>query len=266
MKQSIPLALLALIAVLLFSHPQTVWAQIDGPMVSDPGELLLQGNGHYQEGRFQEALAAYQDVLEAGFESPDLYYNMGNAYFKLSELGGSILNFEKALSLRPRDADAWANLELAKSLTADEIQPLPRFWVLSVFSWWTEFLPRGGLILTVVLAYLFLATGLCVRVLSQGPKPKQLASWVLVGSGVALLLFGTTLLAREGYLGGAERGVIMVEEVAVQSAPSEEGDLTLFHVHEGTTVRLDQRTEEWSEIVLEDGRVGWVLSGAIETI
>lgn len=266
MKQGIPLSLLFLVAVLLFSHPQAVWAQIQGPPVSDPGGLLLEGNSHYQEGRFQDALAAYEGVLEAGFESPDLYYNLGNAYFKLGDLGGSILNFERALSLSPRDADARANLELAKSLTADEIEPLPRFWVLSLLSWWTEFLPRGGLILTVVLAYLFLATGLCVRVLSQGPKPRQLASWVLVGSGVALLLFGTTLLAREGFLGGSDRGVIMVEEVAVQSAPSEEGDLTLFHVHEGTSVRLDQRTEEWSEIVLEDGRVGWVPSGTVETI
>ena len=58
----------------------------------------------------------------------------------------------------------------------------------------------------------------------------------------------------------------MLQEVAVQSAPSDEGDLTLFQAHEGTTVRLDQRTEEWSEIVLEDGRVGWVPSGTMEII
>jgi tetratricopeptide (TPR) repeat protein len=266
MTNRISLASLCLAVALLSSGPEALSAQEVGLRLEDPSEILLQGNDHYQEGRFQEALSAYEGILESGFESPDLYYNLGNAYFKLGDLGGSILNFEKALSLRPRDADTRANLGLARSLTVDEIEPLPRFWVLSLLSWWTEFLPRGGLILTVVLAYLLMATGLCVRILSRSPKPRELGTWVLAGSGIAFLLFGSTLLAREGFLGGSDRGVIMVEEVAVQSAPSNEGDLTLFHVHEGTTVRLDQRTEEWNEIVLEDGRVGWVPSGTMEII
>jgi SH3-like domain-containing protein len=77
---------------------------------------------------------------------------------------------------------------------------------------------------------------------------------------------GLTLLARDGVLGGTAWGVILDQEVAVQSAPSPEDDLTLFHVHEGTKVRLDQRTEAWSEVVLEDGRVGWVPTGSLEEI
>jgi SH3-like domain-containing protein len=89
---------------------------------------------------------------------------------------------------------------------------------------------------------------------------------VAVGAGIGILLSGTPLLAREGVIARADWGIIMVEEVAVQSAPSEEDDLTLFHVHEGTKVRLDQRTELWSEIVLEDGKVGWVPSGVLEII
>ena len=74
------------------------------------------------------------------------------------------------------------------------------------------------------------------------------------------------MLAREGILGGSQWGIILTEEVAVQSAPSSEDDLTLFHVHEGTKVRLDQVTDVWSEVVLEDGRVGWVPSQALEPI
>ena len=73
---------------------------------------------------------------------------------------------------------------------------------------------------------------------------------------MVLLLMGATLLAREGVLAETQWGIILVEEVAVQSAPSGEDDLTLFHLHEGTKVRLDQVTEGWTEVVLEDGRVG----------
>ncbi len=213
-----------------------------------------------RKGISPERWKAYQAILQSGFESPDLFYNLGNAYFKTGDLGRSILNYEKALRLRPRDPDTQANLELARSITADEIEPLPRFWVLSAVAWWVELFPRRGLALTVALAYLFGGGGLCVRILSQGPGPRRIGSWVAAGAGLGLLLFGTTLLAREGALGGADWGIILVEEVAVQSAPSEEDDLTLFHVHEGTKVRLDKTTDLWSEIVLEDGRVGWIPS------
>jgi tetratricopeptide (TPR) repeat protein len=224
------------------------------------------GNARYQDNDFSGALDAYRDILEAGLESPDLYYNLGNVYFKLGELGRSILNYERALRLAPGDPDVLANLELARSLTADEIEPLPRFWVLSVASWWTDLLPRRMLILAVVLTYSLAAAGICVRILSRRAALARMGMWLLVGGGLGLLLLGSTLLAREGAFGRTEWGVVMVEEVQVRSAPASEDDLTLFRVHEGTKVRLDQRTELWSEVVLEDGRVGWVPSEVLETI
>jgi len=228
--------------------------------------MIQMGNVRYQEGDFTGALEAYESVFQAGLENADLHYNLGNVYFKTGNLGRSILGYERALRLRPHDPDTRANLELARSLTADEIEPLPRFWVLSVTSWWANLLPRGALILTVVLTYVLGAAGLCARVLSRRPGPARIGSWVLVGSAIGFLLFGSTLLSREGVLGGRDWGVILVEEVAVQSAPSDEDNLTLFRVHEGTKVRLDQRTGLWSEIVLEDGKVGWIPSNVFEII
>lgn len=229
-------------------------------------ELIQRGNQLYQEGDFTGALEAYLTVMEAGFEGADLFYNLGNAYFKTGELGNSILNYERALRLRPRDPDVQANLELVRSLTADEVEPLPRFWVFSVVSWWGNLLPRFGLIALVVAAYLLAAAGLCIRILSSRARIAGWGTWMAGGAAIVLLVFGTTLLAREGILGGADWGVVMAGEVAVQSAPSSEDNLTLFLVHEGTKVRIDQETDTWSEIVLEDGRVGWVPTEALETI
>ena len=229
-------------------------------------DFLERGNQLYQEGDFSGALEAYQAILQSGFESADLYYNLGNAHFKVGDLGRSILNYERAARLRPRDPDIQANLQLARSITADEIEPLPRFWVLSAMAWWVEIFPRKGLALTVSLAYFLGALGLCLRILSRGPGPRRVGAWTAAGAGLGLLLFGATLLAREGLLGGSDRGIVLAEEVAVQSAPSGEDDLTLFHVHEGTKVRLEQTTDLWSEIVLEDGRVGWIRSELIEAI
>jgi tetratricopeptide (TPR) repeat protein len=246
--------------------PLGVDAQEIAPVGIDADAMVQNGNQLYQDGDFHGALAAYEEVLQAGYEGVDLYYNMGNAYFKTGNLGRSILSFERALRIQPGDPDAQANLELARSLTADEIEPLPRFWVLSVVSWWVNLLPRGGLILTVILAYLLGAAGLSVRILFRQPAPVRVGTWILLAGSAVFLLFGSTLLAREGVIGGSEWGVIIVEEVPVQSAPSAEDNLTLFLVHEGTKVRLDQRTEEWTEIVLEDGKVGWVPSRVFEII
>jgi len=270
------------VAVLLPTHPhsamaeanfQGIQAEASQGQVPEASSLPVDGEGLfdlgnrlYQEGRFDGALEAYQAVLEGGFESADLYYNLANAHFKTGDLGRSILNYERALRSRPRDPDIRANLELARSLTADEVEPLPRFWVLSAISWWVNLFPRGWLVVLVGFSYLLGATGLCVVLLSRRPPRRRLGAWVAGGGALGLLLLGATFLARAGILGGTEWGVILTEAVPVQSAPSDDDDLTLFHVHEGTRVRIDQNTDTWLEIVLEDGKVGWVPSGVLEII
>lgn len=229
-------------------------------------EIYEQGNQLYQAGDHAAALEAYQAVRAAGFESSDLYYNLGNAYFKTGDLGRSILHYERALRLASRDPDVLANLELARSLTADEVEPLPRFWLLSAFWWWVDLLPRSALIAVVSTAYLLAMGGLCVRILSRGLTVGRVGAWLAAGGGVVVLLVGTNLLIRELGAGEPVRGIILVEEVAVQSAPAADDDLTLFQVHEGTRVRVDQRTETWSEVVLDDGKVGWVPTEVMEII
>jgi hypothetical protein len=232
----------------------------------DPVALYQRGNRLYQEDNYRGAVEAYRRVLEGGVESADLYYNLGNAHFKAGNLGRAILNYERALRLRPRDSDIRANLELARSLTADEIEPLPRFWVFSVLSWWVNLLPRTGLLLALVSAYLVGAGGVILLILSRRPALGRLGTWLAAGGGLGILLFGCTLLVRERMVGEVEWGIVMVESAAVQSAPSVEDDLTLFRVHEGTRVRIDRAAEGWLEIVLEDGKVGWVPSDVLEII
>ena len=80
------------------------------------------------------------------------------------------------------------------------------------------------------------------------------------------LVFGLGLVAREIDFGRAEEAVIMAEEAAVHSAPSDDDALLIFTVHEGTKVRVERRSDEWVEIVLEDGKVGWVRSGRLVLI
>jgi tetratricopeptide (TPR) repeat protein len=229
-------------------------------------DFFEEGNRHYQEGDYSSALESYLRIVEAGYDSGPLRYNIANAHFKLGSLGQAILNYERALRLSPRDDDVRANLELARSLTVDEITPLPGFWLFRVTSWWVHLLPRTWLIILVATGYVTAAIGVAVLVFRRGTR---LASWcarIAVVAGTVTLVFGANLAALELEIGVDEEAIVLVDEVPVQSAPSDDSPLQLFTIHEGTKIRIDRRSEEWAEIVLEDGKVGWVPVTAFEVI
>lgn len=229
-------------------------------------ELVARGNVAYQEGRYSEAIDAYEAVLSSGFSSAGLQYNLGNAYFKAGDLGRAILHWERALALAPGDPDTRANLELARSLTVDAIEPLPTFWVISAVSWWVRLLPRNVLIAVVAGGWLVLSGGLVLRILAPGERLGRAGKWLAIAGASVVLLLGTNLFVREFGIGSADRAVILVDAVSVRSAPARDDDLVLFEIHEGTRVRIEERTAEWAEVVLDDGKVGWVPVGAFEEI
>lgn len=229
-----------------------------------PADRFQAGNSLYQAGDHGGALEAWLGLYEDGFESGELHYNIGNAYFRLGELGRAILFYERARVALPRDESVRTNLELARSLTADQITPLPGFWVPRVVTWAVQLVPRAWLIAILALGYLGLAAILLYRLLSTGPP--HWTRHAAVAAAALTFVVGANLLIREFDIGRAERGVILRTEAAVQSAPSDDPSLQLFTIHEGAVVRIDRRSSDWLEIVLEDGKVGWVRAGDLETI
>lgn len=229
-------------------------------------EIVARGNQAYQEGDWAGAIEAYRAVQDGGFNSAGLEYNLGNAYFKSGSLGPAILHWERALARAPSDADTQANLELARSLTVDAIEPLPTFWLFSVGAWWRDLLPRAALLVLVGAAWIAVGAGSATWILGRSDLMRGLGRGSVMIGAVVVVIFGSTLFVRELGIGRAERGIVLVEAVAVRSAPARDDDLTLFEVHEGTRVRLDQRTGEWAEVVLDDGKVGWIPLEALEII
>lgn len=221
-------------------------------------ELFAQGNRLYQEGEFAGAVASYRSVAESGFESAALYYNLGNAHFRLGEIGPAVLNYERALRLDPGNDDIRANLALVNQRLQDRIDPLPRFWLLSAFDWWTGLLPRGVLTAIVAASHLLLGAAVVLIVLGRPAGWRRTLRRFACAAGAATVLLGGTLLVRETGLGTPAEAVVTAAEARVLNAPSEEAGLTLFTLHEGTKVRIDRRTGDWAEVVLADGKVGWL--------
>ena len=245
--------------------PASTMSRAPGPAVTQV-EFYQEGNRLYQEGDFEDALASYRRLVEAGFESGEVYYNIGNAYFKLGDLARSILYYERARRLLPANEDVQANLELARSLTVDEIEPLPRFWLFAAMEWWVDLLPRTLLIAMVAASYLVGTGVVLLLILKRGAPVAVWGRRIALASGCVFLIFGLNLVVRESEVGRAQEAVVLQTQVDVLSAPLDDETLTIFTVHEGTKVRIDRLSEEWAEVALEDGRVGWVPVRALETI
>ena len=224
-----------------------------------PQEALFdEGNHLYQEGDFAGAIARYGAVAEGGFESGALYYNLGNAHFRLGEVGPAVLNYERALRLDPGNDDIRANLALVNARLQDRIEPLPRFWLLSAFDWWMGLIPGGVLEVLVAACYLVLGAAVVLIVLRWPEGWRGPLRRLAYAAAVATVLLGATLLVRETGLAEPEEAVVMNAGARVLNAPSEDAGLTLFTLHEGTKVRIDRRAGDWAEVVLADGKVGWL--------
>ena len=133
----------------------------------DQESLFAEGNRLYQEGDFAAAAASYGAVIEGGFESAEVYYNLGNAHFRLGETARAVLNYRRAARLDPANDDIRANLALVNQRLQDRIEPLPRFWLLSVFDWWMGLIPGGVLQALVAACYLLLGGTVVLIVLRR---------------------------------------------------------------------------------------------------
>lgn len=257
------LAVVALSAMGVDARAGSAQEGAEGP---DPHALVAEGNRLYQEENFEGAIEAYRSVLDTGLESGDLYFNLGNAWFRAGELGPAILAWERAARFLPGDPDVRANLELARSLTVDEVTPQEPFWLFQLWDGWVHLLPRDLLLAVVALAWLLTGGALVARVLSRRPARRRRAARTALGSGTLFVLFGISLLVRETGLGSPDVAIVMADQVSVQSAPVADADQTLFTVHEGLRVAVARRTDAWAEVTLEDGRVGWLPLESIEPV
>lgn len=228
-------------------------------------EDFRRGNALYEQGDYEGAAAAYSAVLAAGFESAALYFNLGNARYRLGQLGPAVLNYERAIRIEPGNDDVRANLALVNGQLADRIEPLARFWLLQAFDRWLALWPRGAVERAAASCWLLFGAALSLRILGRPRRGGRTLRGIAWATGAATIALVGTLAAKQGGWGRPEEAVVMVHEVHAVSAPSDDG-LTLFAIHEGTKVRIDRRSGDWVEIVLADGRVGWMEAGVLEAI
>lgn len=223
------------------------------------------GNKAYIEGKYSDAVAAYRSIVEGGEYSVELYYNLGNGYFKLDSVGKAILYYNKALRIDPSSEDVLHNLALAEAKTKDRIVAVPEFFLsrwfrgvrsgMSCMAWSVLSLVALALLLGSVLLFL-LATQIGVR---KGGFYGALVSFVAF-----VVLTAFAISSRNDMLSHDE-AVVMVTAISVKSSPDRSAP-DIFVLHEGTKVCVVADMEEWCEIVIADGKKGWTERKNIEEI
>ncbi|MFH0766392.1 MAG: hypothetical protein V2A61_08235 [Calditrichota bacterium] len=232
-----------------------------------PNIAFESGNRAYLEGSWQEALEHWQQVERLGYHSGSLYYNMGNAWFKLGETGQAILNWEKAAKLSGETEDIAANLKIARSSLVDKQEGTIR---LPVWNWLDRIRSRfavGTLSWGATLFCLALFLTLSIRRwLIRNRKIKFWLSRLAYAFAVILLLDLSLvwLQARDEKM--SRQGILIAQDVDVVSAPAEGAGKLLFTLHEGSKVRILRNIQGWLEISTGKDKQGWVKSDQVGVI
>jgi len=224
--------------------------------------LFRQTNSLYGQGKYAEAVEGYKAIIQAGWESGPLYYNLANTYFKLNNLGRAILNYRRAWNLSPGDPEITKNLEYAREGLRDDIAALPlSVWARSKRAVILQF-PLGIWIgISAVLYFLtivWLIAALLIRPLRK--KSPLILKWLGGCLVISILISG---LAYSFYR--TPGAIILQPTVSVRYGPAET-DAAAFKLHEGTEVKKVRGKDGWIQIALPDGKSGWLPADSLGII
>lgn len=220
----------------------------------------------YQEEHFEQAAKLYEEILATEGESADIYYNLGNSYYKSKNIAKAVLNYERALLLNPGDADIRFNLNMARGKTTDQITPAHEIFIVTWGKAFANLMSEGAWARMGIILFILFLTGVGFYIFGKRILVKKIG---FIG-GVVCLVFcicaNFCAAKQKSELVERTGAIIMDPTVSIKSTPDESGT-DLFVLHEGTKVFVeDNSMKEWKEVRLEDGNKGWVKTESIELI
>ncbi len=226
---------------------------------------ISKANTAYQKGEYQEAINGYELVLKTHVESPEIYFNLGNAYYKTGQIAPAILNYERAKLLAPADKDINYNLKIAQAQVVDKLKVVPqifyRRWIASV----RNLLPADMWSYFSIALFVLYLMGFALYLYSSKTGIKKLGFFL----AFIALIFSITTYAfasvKTAELTNREYAIIFSPSVTVKASPDESGT-ELFILHAGTKVKVLEQLGNWSQIQLSDGNEGWLKKTAVEQI
>lgn len=238
---------------------QSIFAQDNNKSVIDSANL------YYSEAKYEKAIELYNSVIDNGLDSAELYYNIGNAYFKNNDIAYAILYFEKAKKLQPNNDDINFNLEVANSRISDKIEEIPELFYKK---WWkslTNLYSVDTWAKISIFAISFFFVFALIYFLSKKVPLRKFSFY----SGIILIIIfiisiNVSLKKHKSSIKQNE-GIIFTPSITVKSSPNK-NSVDLFLVHEGTKIKVIDKLGEWFEIKIANGSEGWLKKNHLKMI
>jgi tetratricopeptide (TPR) repeat protein len=226
---------------------------------------FTKANELYSKGKYEEAKTYYEELINNGHTTADIYYNLGNTYFKLDKIADAILYYERAKKIAPGDEDIEFNLRIANLKIVDKINNVPQLffieWYESIHGWfssgtWSVFIIIFSWLSFISLAGYFIIWNINLRKVSFFAT---IISFIIM---IACIIFS---LEQYNVEQSKEEAIIFSPSVYIKSSP-DKGSTDLFILHEGTKVKILDEVGDWKKIKIADGNIGWLPTKTIEII
>ncbi len=230
----------------------------------DAQATFKNANSAYETGDYQKAIDLYSSLTN-DYQSSDLLKNLGNAHFRLDNLGLAILYYEKAIKLNPDDEDAAFNLKYANNLTVDRLGDGGDDKIASFFkSLIASTASNNWAYINILLCFLFFGV-LAYMFISKSIRTKRLLFLSSIGLAVILLTSFIFAYQAKQMVLTYSHAIVIDSKVDVKSEPND-SSADLFVLHEGSKIELLSEKGEWIEIMIPNGSVGWVERKDVEKI
>ena len=232
---------------------------------NDATGVFEKGNSLYAKGQYKEAMDCYKQLLDKGYESAVVYYNMGNASYKMDDMPSAILYFEKAHKLAPTDEDINFNIRLTNLKTTDKIEEIPEFFLTR---WWKSSILLFPVETLSVMSVIFFLIGSGLLILyffaNSFPVKKYAfyAALAIFFIGILTIFAGNRQL---NYFDNHHQAIVFSSSVTVKSGPVDKST-TLFVIHDGTKVNVEDNNNDWIKIKLTNGNEGWIKASDVKEI
>ncbi|OGW96968.1 MAG: hypothetical protein A2Z81_06205 [Omnitrophica WOR_2 bacterium GWA2_45_18] len=227
---------------------------------ADPVTVFKQANEAYTGGNYPEAIRLYEEIVRNGYESGELYFNLGNSYYKAGQAGKTVLNYERAKRLIPRDSDLISNYEYVVSQIKNYVAGDSRPFLSRLPRQYKDYLSLDEMTyLLLVLWFLAGTLGLWTFT-RKWPKDRALLLLIPLGLFFVFHVFVFSLKLNE-----QQHAAILIQEAQAKYEPIPEAT-TYFALSEGSKVRVVEKAGLWFKIKRPDGKLGWIEAEAVEQI
>lgn len=235
-------------------------------LLADSAKTLFdRANEFYAKGDYEMTISLCDSMIKSNVESAAIYYNLGNAWFKLDDVPKAIYYYEKAKKIEPNNEDINYNLQLANTKIADRIEAVPEFFLKS---WWKKLVysldEEQWTSLNIGVFVVFLLF-MVIFFMAKQEKLKKTSFVVSIVFLVISLMTGYVGYRSYKIKTTHNTAIIFTPTVNVKSAP-DEGSSTLFILHQGSKVELMEESSTWEKIKIANGSEGWVLEEDFEKI